>query len=315
MAHEVETMAYAHQVPWHGFGNRVSEEATPDEICTAAGLDWDVVPEEIYIKVRGADGKPRARRVPGRKALVRSSDNKIMGICGNDWHPTQNREVFAFLQDWFKSGGVSMETAISLRGGAIVVALASIKQHFTVNSNDHVKGYLCFLVQHRVGFKHRLLNTGVRVVCANTMRIAEREGTEHYSQDHLSAFNFLKAKECVEEAHENLAAAGKRAQTIANLKLGVADRLLFINKFFGSPELTIDELIVSPPKHVGEINAAIENGPGADPNTGWGVLNGVTFWADHVNGLTGQSRLFRSWVGDIAKKKAQVENALVEMAT
>ena len=42
MSHEVETMAFANEVPWHGLGNPVSNEMTPEEMMAAAGCDWEV---------------------------------------------------------------------------------------------------------------------------------------------------------------------------------------------------------------------------------------------------------------------------------
>ena len=42
MAHMVETMAYAGEVPWHGLGKPVPADLTPDQMLEAAGLDWEV---------------------------------------------------------------------------------------------------------------------------------------------------------------------------------------------------------------------------------------------------------------------------------
>ena len=42
MAHAVETMAYAGELPWHGLGVKVAEDLTPREMQEAAGLDWTV---------------------------------------------------------------------------------------------------------------------------------------------------------------------------------------------------------------------------------------------------------------------------------
>ena len=42
MAHLVETMAYAGEVPWHGLGKPVHSNMTPDEMLVAAGIDWTV---------------------------------------------------------------------------------------------------------------------------------------------------------------------------------------------------------------------------------------------------------------------------------
>ena len=42
MAHEVETMAYAGSVPWHGLGFPVSDDLSSKEMMIAAGCNWSV---------------------------------------------------------------------------------------------------------------------------------------------------------------------------------------------------------------------------------------------------------------------------------
>ena len=42
MAHQVETMAYAGAVPWHGLGKEVLPDLTPEQMLYEAGLDWSV---------------------------------------------------------------------------------------------------------------------------------------------------------------------------------------------------------------------------------------------------------------------------------
>ena len=43
MAHNVETMAYAGEVPWHGLGVQVSNDLTPNQMMEKAGLNWSVI--------------------------------------------------------------------------------------------------------------------------------------------------------------------------------------------------------------------------------------------------------------------------------
>ena len=42
MAHEVETMAYAGEVPWHGLGVKIHNDLTPMSMMEKAGLNWKV---------------------------------------------------------------------------------------------------------------------------------------------------------------------------------------------------------------------------------------------------------------------------------
>ena len=48
MAANIETMFYVRQTPWHGLGVKVAEAPTSKDALWLAGLDWNVVQEEIY---------------------------------------------------------------------------------------------------------------------------------------------------------------------------------------------------------------------------------------------------------------------------
>ena len=82
MAHNVETMAYAGQVPWHGLGVEVADNLTPLQMQKAAGLDWKVEKQSIVTSEGIAVDK--------KKALIRTSDNSVLDIVGADWNPVQN---------------------------------------------------------------------------------------------------------------------------------------------------------------------------------------------------------------------------------
>jgi phage/plasmid-like protein (TIGR03299 family) len=315
MSHMVESMAYTGQMPWHTLGARVDTGVTPDEMLQAAGLNWTIRREPLYAKVDG-----REIKVPGRRALIRSSDDKVMTIAGQDWKPFQNKDLLAFFQDYSTAGGASLETAGSLRGGSVVWALANLNDGFTVgskSSRDRVNGYLLFTSPHKVGAAITIRTTTVRVVCANTMAMAERGGTVNYSQSHTSKFNVAAAREAVEGAHKSLALASGRANTLAKLKLSLGDTLQVLAPHVGAPDdLTLDELMAlanDGKSRLGDVMASVQSAPGALPDTGWGVLNGVTHWADHAAGRANDSRMFRSWVGDTGRTKLAVEASLLAL--
>ena len=117
MAHELEfvngkaQMAYAGDVPWHGLGVKVSNDLTPEQMLKAAGLDWTVDPVDLFAEV-GGDRLPT-----GHRALVRSSDQKVIDVITNDWNPVQNSEAFEFFNDFVAHGDMSMVTAGSLKDG------------------------------------------------------------------------------------------------------------------------------------------------------------------------------------------------------
>ena len=125
MAHLVETMAYAGEVPWHGLGVPVSNDLTPVQMQEKAGLDWQVREVESFIEF---DGK---RMPTGQKSLVRETDGKILTNVGENWNPVQNDKAFEFFHEFVLSGDMEMHTAGSLKGGQMVWALTCFSRIHT----------------------------------------------------------------------------------------------------------------------------------------------------------------------------------------
>ena len=42
MSHEVETMAFAGETPWHGLGNPITNDLTPEQMMEAAGCNLNL---------------------------------------------------------------------------------------------------------------------------------------------------------------------------------------------------------------------------------------------------------------------------------
>ena len=318
MAHEVETMAYANAVPWHGLGAKVDDSLTPAEFLKAAGLDWTVDKFPLTATMNG-----EAVEIPGRYALLRSTDKKVMGITGETWTPNQNSATIDFMRNYVAAGGAKLETAGSLNGGKFVWGLAKLAHSFKMGPKDDVEGYLLITSPHAVGHAITIRTTTVRVVCANTMAYANRsgKGETHYRQNHLNEFNVEAAKEAVGLAHEQLAAIEANAKIIQKLKITAEDtvRKVLLPVFLPDFEAKDDVMkrimdVDVMPKKVAQILESIEQSPGAQPDNGWGVLNGVTHYCDHVQGRAADTRMFRSWCGDYNRLKNETKERLLDLA-
>lgn len=318
MSHEVETMAFANQVPWHGLGNRVDASVSVDEMLVAAGLDWDVKLHPMFAHLDLGGNAHQSIRVKNKSALVRSNDNKVLTTASDNWKPIQNREMLEFFKEYAFAGGATLETAGSLRDGKLVWGLANLGHGFTTNNGaDAVKGYLLFASPHEVGKATTVRVTGTRVVCANTMAIAMRgHSNGYYSQSHLKDFNFDLARETVGLAHEAMVDMEKNAKVLEALELSDRDTVAILGKHF-QPDVEIADLIANPDMRsqaMHEVLVSLEQAPGAVPGNAWGVLNAVTFWSDHVAGRSADARLNKAWFGTNAKLKLAVERDLLEMA-
>ena len=318
MSHEIfdNQIAWANEVPWHGLGTQMSPDATGEEFLKAAKLDWEVRAHPLYAEIEG-----ERIAIPNKSAFIRSSDNKVMTVASNDWKPLQNRDAIEFMQRYVTAGGAQIEVVGALRDGAVVWGLARLGHAFEVRPGDRSEGYLLINVPHVVGKAISVSTTAIRVVCANTMAMAERAKELHYKQNHLKEFDVEAAKATIEAAHESLAAAERRSKTLDSLKLTMEDAVkkvlvpIFEPKLLEEPYVMND--IMSPdvmPRSISDILASIEHGPGAIPDTGWGVLAGVTHYLDHVKGNKQETRWGSAIQGASAAKKLKVEQALFEMA-
>lgn len=313
MTHSIFEVA----APWAEIGANVKDGESVPSLLKRAGLGWSVEKHPLKADING-----RLVNVPGRFALVRDSDDKVMTVAGQNWKPVQNKEILQFMQEFVKEGGINLEAIGHVRSGKIFWGLARINHEFTVGrGNDRVGGFLLITSPHDVGRSLRITTTSIRFRCANTLPLAERSGVLNYSQHHSKEFDVSSARLAVEAAHESLKNAAKRAKIIANLKLSVEDAVTKVLAPTLYPEWEIEGLdasiIMDPanqPKTLKELINSINSGPGATPGNGWGVLNGYTHWADHMAGRNASSRMFRSWFGDYARNKAKVEQALVELA-
>jgi len=111
MAHMVETMAYAGELPWHGLGTKVNNDISVDDMMVEAGLDWKVVKVPSFASFNGED------IYSGHDMLIRESDGQPIDMVKQNWHPVQNADAFEFFREFVEAGDMEMHTAGSLQDG------------------------------------------------------------------------------------------------------------------------------------------------------------------------------------------------------
>jgi phage/plasmid-like protein (TIGR03299 family) len=157
-------MAYVGETPWHGLGSALDvAPASIAEAIRAAGLDWTVRREQL----RMADG-----RLVDRFAVVRDSDNRVLGTVGSDWRPIQNAHAFSVIEPFLTHGQATVETAGSLFQGGRVWMLLRIARPDAVivpQADDRVAKYILAAVGHDGTLSFTLGITPIRVVCNNTL--------------------------------------------------------------------------------------------------------------------------------------------------
>ena len=308
MAHQVETMAYAGEVPWHGLGKQVLPDLSPEQMLYEAGLDWSVEKVPAFAEVNGE------KVAVGKSALVRSSDSKVLDVVGDDWNPVQNAEAFGFFADFVNEGNMEMHTAGSLKGGQMVWALAKVKEEsFELFGNDRVDSYLLFSNPHMYGKSIDVRFTPIRVVCNNTLTLSLGTSSKNSVKvSHRTQFNADQVKETMGIASSKLNQYKEMSQFIASKRFTEDSKIEYLEKLF--PVLG-EAKRKQRSKGAAGVLDILDTQPGAEYGEGtfWQLFNGVTYYVDHEMGRNADNRMSAAWFGSGVKKKQDALNLAAEM--
>jgi len=286
MAHEVETMAFAHAVPWHGLGVPVRADLTPLEMAQAAGIDWSVEKRPL-LAVAPEGSEVGSVTVPRHYALTRATDGTVFDVVGERWNPVQNVDLLATFKKFCEDGGATMETAGALRGGEIVWGLANLGNGFVLPGGDAVKGYLLLASRHQSGFATIGRVTPVRVVCANTFAMSGGfKGAAQLRVPHTTAFDPEWAAEQMGIARAGMTDFERNAKILQAINIGRDDALRLLAPIY-QPDTEVKELVADydrvANRTVRDVMEAALTGAGQSEvaGTAWGLFNGATYYFNH----------------------------------
>ena len=340
MAHQVETMAWANDEPWHGLGVEVPATLTPLEMQEAASLDWTVSKRPSYT-IDAPEWSEDVGLIQADKTfhIVRDSDNQILSHCGRDYIPIQNEDVFKFFKRFTEAGHMTMETAGSLKNGGEIWGLAKISEDFELVGEDQIKGYLLINQPHIVGRSMIIKLTPIRVVCNNTLTFALGSAGASFRIPHVKAFG----DEAIRAAEEALGLSGERmaefkeaATFLTKKKAKHSDFLEYVGEVYQPTRIADyrrDQELKAQGKLIGELPPLVENfnkypnlavealkhAPGASlkssRGTWWGALNAITYVEDHLHEseIPGNT-LHSAWFGAAANRKSRALDLAVKYA-
>lgn len=213
--------------PWDGVGMNVHGAFSSKEVMQRAGLDWSVSSRKLYL----SDGSP----IPGVKANVRSTDNKVLGIVGPDYKIVQNAEAFSFM-DQVLGEGVTYETAGALKGGRRVWVLAHIPGEYKF-VEDKADPYILFSTTHNGSGAIKVCLTPIRVVCMNTLNLAIKTATRSWSIVHKGLMDqkIANAKNTLIASKEYMGALCDEMVNLNEIKLTDTQVYDYVKKLIPMP--------------------------------------------------------------------------------
>ena len=311
MSHEVETMAWTNETPWHSLGFQVAGNLTPHEMMVASKTDWEVKKYRLFDE----DG----REVTDNQVLRRTSDMRQLDVVGDDWKPLQNSDAFDFFNKFIDLGEMTMETAGSLRGGQYVWALAKVGKSFTLFGGDKVESYLLFTNTHKYGKSIDVRFTPTRVVCNNTLTMAlGGKGDNAFKSSHRVVFNAEEAMKVMKIADNKLETYEEAASFLGSKLYTIETVKEFLNQVF--PVQIVKEDSKRKQKEMSKNGdlalKALEFQPGTEfaPGSWWQAINAITYVTDHMMGRSDDARVENMWYGPVKDKKLTAFSLALDMA-
>jgi len=197
VAHELERLtngqtafASARLSAWHQLGTVTDDCMSAEDVMVKAWLGgWNVrkialqgveITERGVTKVDAGDKYMTVRTNPVTGAT------EYLGIVGEDYRVVQNEQVTETLNLLVDESGAHFETAGSMRGGKSVFVTMKLPKAMRIAGVDDLDLYLAATTSHDGTASLRLDGTPVRIVCANTQRLAYKRSRASYTFRHTS---------------------------------------------------------------------------------------------------------------------------------
>lgn len=279
MAANVETMAYAGQVPWHGLGTAVAEAMTSEDALRLSGLDWTVSLQPVYTQQGGAYVE-----CPDNAAVVRSSDGFVFGCVGRAYRPVQNSEAFSFT-DHLLGEGVRYETAGALDHGRKVWMLARLPEGYKGADGQDVEPFVCFTNSHDGFGAVRVLCTPVRVVCQNTLSLAIGSAKRAWSTNHVGDVSdrIQQARDVLDLTRGYYAAWMAHSDRLLSIRVGTSQWEHMVKTLLPISPNATDRVKATAEGKREVLNACLQsdNLVGCK-GTGWAAVNAVSDFVTHA---------------------------------
>jgi phage/plasmid-like protein (TIGR03299 family) len=160
---------------WHGLGQIVQDYPTSAEAIKFAGLDYEVIKQDIYTTSFNADGQAMdfTNRVKTHYATMRKDTGDVLGIVGSKYEVVQNETAFTFFDSLVADdSGIKYETAGALGNGEKIFITAKLPDVIKIGRNDIIEEYIFLTTSHDGSGSIMAAFTPVRIVCNNTLNMA-----------------------------------------------------------------------------------------------------------------------------------------------
>ncbi|MFC7286446.1 hypothetical protein DBR37_04640 [Herminiimonas sp. KBW02] len=309
MSHEIETMAFTGETPWHGLGKALTPNQPLNTWARQSGLDFKIMETPVRFNTGLLGAPEKIQMFSHQKVLYRSDTNAALSVVSNRYQVVQPDEILEFYRDLTERSGFELETAGVMKGGRKLWALAKTGQSFSIKAKDRINGYLLLATACDGSLATTAQFTSVRVVCNNTLAIALSGGKDVVKVPHSTTFEPELVKKELGISFSAWDNFRYRMNKLAERKIKDQEVNAFLHTLFSLP-FENNEL-----QNMGRTMRQIKRiyegkGRGAElpsaKGTAFGLLQAVTEFVDHERRAKSiDHRLDSAWFGQGAALKAK----------
>ncbi|MDC4339844.1 DUF932 domain-containing protein [Acinetobacter baumannii] len=343
MAHQIETMAFVGETPWHGLGNQLTQNQPIEIWAQQAGMDWRIESSNVSYMAKNERGQNILMPYEDQRVLYRSDTHEPLSVVSQRYQEVQPMEILNFYKDLTEQSGFELETAGVLKGGRKFWALARTGQSAALKSKDVSKGYILLATACDGTLATTAQFTSVRVVCNNTLAIALRGQNSSagvVKVPHSTKFDAEKIKQQLGISVRAWDEHMYEMKQLSQRKVTQQEAAAYFDAVFNNTNLSIaeqDDSIIQFYRNVASAKADNKTEPngramskvmtmfnghgrGAElasaKDTAYGLLCSITEFVDHERrAMSRDHRLNSAWFGAGANIKQRGLEQALKMAS
>lgn len=293
---------------WHGLGQIVEGAMTSKEAIELGGLDYQVIKKPLFTEVNG-----QKIEVADNFVTLRSDNNDTLGVVGNRYEIVQNADAFSFFDAIVGQGQAIFETAGALGKGERIFISAKMPDYIRIgNTDDITEVYVILTNTHDGSGSVIAAITPVRIVCANTLRMALKNTINKVSIRHTKNVesNLMEAHKLLQISNNYITEMKATMNALALKK--VTDKQVYdlVNNLFPSTSENTTRIDNLRQQVLTDYFAGV--GQEKIKGTAWGVVNGLTHFTSHSKGYHSAESKFDNLIMDGTSTKL-IDKAVAEL--
>ncbi len=317
------SMAFVGETPWHRLGTAVESHVRAEQMMCAANLDWQVQKEPAPGARLLAPRRIHDRYIVLRDPVGDETEAVALAIVSKEYEPLQNVDAFTFFEPFIDNGWAEFHTAGALGNGERVWALARLSEHMVIHGDDPIDRFLLLSNSHDGSSAVTVRFTPVRVVCQNTLSLAQADGTGVVSVRHTRNIrhNLKKAQAQALKRLSDAVFAEAESLFARMAERGMAPAAVdgYLETLF--PRTRRQKTQGLEPTRWGRVKQILDDEtvtPSATRETLWALYNAVVRDEDYrrTREMTRDARLERVWFGrGYDLKRKALETARAQLAS